>query len=378
MIANTHEFSHHRLGTDLDQLCGREYAAAADEHVRTKNQPGARPCRAQRGPGSDLSTGTDLDLGTIQRRAPDAWAELHTRPDRNALAKALASRSRTRDEPASDLDHSPELTRQRRHGDAHSIRPLRTHLGLSGAKISSLECPHPVRCRDMLDRIRSRARESPLYRPYVRWKYRLSPDARRKYFAGMYERNVWGDEHSRSGSGSNLENTAVLRDQLPGFLDGLGIRSLLDLPCGDWAWMRHVDLSALEHYIGADVVPELIDQLRDEYGGAGREFVTLDALTDELPRVDAIMVRDLFGHLDHIQMRRLVRNAKRSGSTWLLASHYPGLEHNEDVRMGSWRPQNFTLAPYDWPAPAAMLAERPQSAIEREDKMLAAWRLELL
>ncbi len=42
----------------------------------------------------------------------------------------------------------------------------------------------------MLNRLRSAARTSPVYRPYVKWKYRLSPKARRSFFEGMYEANV--------------------------------------------------------------------------------------------------------------------------------------------------------------------------------------------
>lgn len=150
----------------------------------------------------------------------------------------------------------------------------------------------------MLDQLRSAARQSSLYKPYVRWKYRLIPGARRDYFAGMYRQNVWGDDESRSGSGSNLAVTETLRRDLPGFLQRLGVRSLLDLPCGDWVWMQDVDLSGLDRYVGGDVVPELIETLQREHSGPGREFLVLDALSSDLPTVDAVMVRDLFGHLD--------------------------------------------------------------------------------
>jgi hypothetical protein len=113
--------------------------------------------------------------------------------------------------------------------------------------------------------LRQAASNSRLYRPSVRWKCRLIPSARRAYFAGMYKDNVWGDMDSRSGSGSNLANTEALRSALPGLFESLGVRSLLDLPCGDWAWMRTVDLTGLDRYIGGDIVPELIERLNREY-----------------------------------------------------------------------------------------------------------------
>jgi hypothetical protein len=225
----------------------------------------------------------------------------------------------------------------------------------------------------MLARVRAAARRSPAYTPYVRWKYRLSSGARRSYFAGMYHRNIWGDSESRSGSGSSLANTQQLRGKLPILLSDLNVRSLLDMPCGDWAWMQHVDLSGIDSYIGGDVVPELIEGLLERHAAPGRAFVVLDALSSDLPSVDAVMVRDLLGHLDRAQVRRLVRNVKRSGAMWLLVTHYPDVDQNVEVGMGGWRPQNLTLAPYRWPEPQRLLWERPRD--ERPDKTLAVWSL---
>lgn len=222
-------------------------------------------------------------------------------------------------------------------------------------------------------RLRQAARSSILYRPYVRWKYRLVPRARQAYFAGMYEDNIWGDRCSRSGSGSNLENTATLRKELPGLLVSLQVRSLLDLPCGDWAWMREVDLTGLDAYIGGDIVPDLIERLNRDHADHRVRFAVLDAISSAIPATDAVMVRDLFGHLEHAQVRRAIANIKRGGATWLLATHYPRVEENLDVVMGAWRPQNFLLTPYRWPAPHAMIWEEP--VVERRDKTLAAWRL---
>jgi hypothetical protein len=192
----------------------------------------------------------------------------------------------------------------------------------------------------------------------------------------MYEQNIWGDGESRSGLGSNLESTERLRAELPDLLRDLEVRSLLDMPCGDWAWMQHVDLSSIERYIGGDVVPAMIEGLRKRHAGAGREFHVLDALSSALPRADAVMIRDLLGHLEHEQVRRLLRNVKRSGARWLLATHYPDVSQNSDIAMGGWRPQNLTIPPYGWPEPDRLLWERPGDG--RGDKTIAVWSLSAL
>ena len=76
-------------------------------------------------------------------------------------------------------------------------------------------------------------------------------------FSRIYEKNLWGDSESRSGRGSTLGRTAVIRDALPALLEGVGARSMLDAACGDFNWMARVDLRGVR-YVGVDVVPELI------------------------------------------------------------------------------------------------------------------------
>src|SRR4051812_28060105 len=73
-------------------------------------------------------------------------------------------------------------------------------------------------------------------------------------FERIYETNLWSDPETRSGVGSSLDSTRVLRTELPQALRKLEARVLLDVPCGDFTWMGHVDLSGIQ-YIGGDIVP---------------------------------------------------------------------------------------------------------------------------
>lgn len=215
---------------------------------------------------------------------------------------------------------------------------------------------------------------SPLHRPYTSLKYRLSSSAREDLFGGFYRDNVWGDAQSASGSGSSLEQTERLRAELPALLRRLDVSSLLDVPCGDFAWMRHVDLTGID-YVGADIVDELVERLERQFGGPARHFRRLDVVSDRLPAVDAVLVRDLFLHLPTRSVRQAVANIRSSGATWLLTSHYPGVTVNGDVRMGSHRFLNLTLPPFGWPHPVHAIDERPTTDEGRADKQLAAWRV---
>ena len=46
---------------------------------------------------------------------------------------------------------------------------------------------------------------------------------------------------------------------------------MLDIPCGDWEWMRLVEreMGSVRYY-GADIAPDLIECLKSQYGRADR------------------------------------------------------------------------------------------------------------
>jgi hypothetical protein len=59
----------------------------------------------------------------------------------------------------------------------------------------------------------------------------LSPTEAFRY---AYRTNLWGGSESPSGPGSSLDQTGQLQQTLPELFRRLGVRALLDLPCGDW------------------------------------------------------------------------------------------------------------------------------------------------
>ena len=71
----------------------------------------------------------------------------------------------------------------------------------------------------------------------------LEPLGLQQRFERIYSTNLWSDPETRSGVGSSLDSTRVLRAELPKAMRSLGARTLLDVPCGDFSWMQHVDLS---------------------------------------------------------------------------------------------------------------------------------------
>ena len=190
-------------------------------------------------------------------------------------------------------------------------------------------------------------------------------------FKHIYETNHWDEAESVSGPGSTLEETEPIRRELPALLAELGASSLLDLPCGDFHWMQHTDLSGVR-YIGGDLVGDLIERNRAKYASDGVEFQKIDLVNDTLPAVDVILCRDCLVHLSFADAQAALSNIARSGAGWLLATSFPSVTRNDDIVTGQWRPINLTLPPFNLPEPEQVIGENCTES-EFADKNLSLW-----
>lgn len=195
-------------------------------------------------------------------------------------------------------------------------------------------------------------------------------------FTDVYHGRHWTCAESVSGGGSSRAAAEPLIRALPGALAELDVKVLLDAPCGDFNWMSQVDLSALDEYIGADIVEPLVEQLRREHGRDGRRFIHLDIIEDPLPDADAMLCRDCLIHLTHAQVGAVLENVRRSSIRWFMANTYPDVRLNADIITGEARPLHLCHAPFDLPAPHRIIEDpggRPQPR-----RVLGVWSREQL
>ena len=197
----------------------------------------------------------------------------------------------------------------------------------------------------MMGRIKERIR---------RWK--LSRMAPEKVFSAYYRKNKWGDKDSRSGKGSNLDATSELRQKLPALVRELGVESLLDLPCGDFFWMKNVDLGSTR-YTGGDIVPEMIEQNIRMHARDGVAFEVIDLIQGPVPKFDLIFTRDCLVHFSTQHIKAALNNIKASGSKWFLTTTYPEIGTNEEISTGQWRSIDLEKPPFNLPAPERLVSE---------------------
>jgi hypothetical protein len=219
----------------------------------------------------------------------------------------------------------------------------------------------------------------PLYRKLqsIRQDYRLRHMKAGEVFTNIFRQNRWGGFASVSGTGSDLVQTRVLIRELPLLFSDLEVNVVLDIPCGDFHWMKKVDLSGVT-YIGADVVGELIERNQELYGRADRRFVCLNLITDRLPCADLVFCRDCLVHLSFRDIQAALKNIRATGARYLLTTTFPGRgTKNQDIISGKWRPLNLEAAPFFLPAPLRLINEEcTENGGAFSDKSLGLWRLD--
>jgi hypothetical protein len=174
-------------------------------------------------------------------------------------------------------------------------------------------------------------------------------------FTTIYETNYWLDPDSVSGAGSNLYATEKIRGAIPALFQKYGIRSVLDVPCGDFYWFHAMQLK-LDRYVGGDIVRQLIEQTSEKYGSDTHSFRVMDLTGDALPQADLILVRDCFIHLPLKLVFASLRNIAASDISYLLTTHWPE-QSNIDIPAGRARPINLCAAPFHFPPPTEQIED---------------------
>ena len=188
---------------------------------------------------------------------------------------------------------------------------------------------------------------------------------------------LYRQTESKSGGGSTLNQTQTIIQEIPILLNTLNVTSLLDAPCGDFNWMKCVDLTGIK-YTGIDIVSSVINQNNNIYANKNISFAVLDILTDNLPKSDIILCRDCLVHFTIDGVFEAVKNFKKSGSKYLLTTTFTGDRINKlTALMGHWNPYKLTAPPFNFPEPLLIINENCTEANrEYTDKSLALWKLE--
>src|SRR5215813_13555683 len=106
------------------------------------------------------------------------------------------------------------------------------------------------------------------------WNLLIRPKWRRmgmNVFTEHYHANGWGSRESASGGGSTIEQTKAIRAALQRNESDHQVHTMLDIPCGDFNWMRTLELPV--DYIGADIVEDIVANNKRSFWSERRSFM---------------------------------------------------------------------------------------------------------
>ena len=195
------------------------------------------------------------------------------------------------------------------------------------------------------------------------------PDTKSR-FSKIYSNNMWQNPESASGFGSTLIATQEARKGLEALIDTNHVRSILDVPCGDFNWMRSLKFAG--NYIGVDIVDKLVEDNQRRYADERHRFIQLDLIKDKLPQADLVLCRECLNHLSLVEVRAAISNLIVTPTKFLIMTHYPDVSKNaEQLASFRYRPLNFTKSPFFLRQPD-MLIDESQS---ESGKCLAVWEV---
>ncbi len=166
-----------------------------------------------------------------------------------------------------------------------------------------------------------------------------------KRFDHIYRHNVW---RQGSGPGSAEDRTRDYRWFVTNFMHSNGIKTVVDVGCGDWQMARHMDWRYVQ-YTGVDVSEAVLETTR-QFAQDNIRFLQLDASIDPLPSADLLIMKDVLQHWPNETIRAFF--PKLQGFKYALltngvvATSGDAPVNSDIAAAGGYRPIDLRLPPF--------------------------------
>lgn len=161
----------------------------------------------------------------------------------------------------------------------------------------------------------------------------------RNPFVSIYAAGGW------NGCGSGVGSTEVGTRSYRNFMNQKGIRTVLDIGCGDWQFMWMMDWEDRE-YLGLDVVPALIERNSQTFKAPNVKFglVGLDFKGIPLDReFDLMICKDVIQHWPLAMVTRFLKLPIRAKHKLVTNCWW---WENLDIELGGFAPRDLSAPPW--------------------------------
>ena len=209
-------------------------------------------------------------------------------------------------------------------------------------------------------------------------KSKFSKLTNQERFEMIYNENFWESNESRSGIGSEIKNTKEVLKAIKLIIKQYKIKSIIDIPCGDFNWMSSLDMENID-YKGFDIVQSIIKENNKKYIKPNVNFYYSDIINSELPKANLMFVRDCLVHFSFEDIKKSIFRIKQSKSNYLLSTSFANLKKNTDIYTGDWRPINLEKEPFNFPKPIITINEECDEMDGiYSDKCICLWEIKEL
>jgi SAM-dependent methyltransferase len=162
-------------------------------------------------------------------------------------------------------------------------------------------------------------------------------------FSRVYDENVW-QRKGTSGPGSSVQHTGEYRVYLQRLIASYKVKSILDVGCGLWEYMHHVNLNGIRYH-GIDPVPSVIESNR-KLGTPSSVTFQCGVLDDvlNLHEYDMAIVKDVLQHLPNALILRMLEQLKVVPFVVITNDLLSG--PNVDCELGGFRKINLEGPPF--------------------------------
>jgi len=174
----------------------------------------------------------------------------------------------------------------------------------------------------------------------------------------IYQLYLWGGKEYEFYSGDGSHDITIIepyQEVVIRFLQSFDEPLIVcDLGCGDFNVGKKF-VSFTKKYIGVDIVPDLIERNKNRFQAENLSFQCLDLATDELPKGDCAIIRQVLQHLSNHEIQKILQ--KLSAYQYvILTEHLPSGDFvpNKDkiasqgIRLKQQSGINLIESPFNW------------------------------
>ena len=170
-------------------------------------------------------------------------------------------------------------------------------------------------------------------------KNRAFGSTKEQIFDEIYRQQCWGsspDGKLYSGSGTYDPSVDQYLQYVTGFIEQHGIRSIVEIGCGDFAIGRQY-AARVDSYLGIDASSIVVRSNQEQFATDKISFRHADAASTDLAPADLCIIRQVLQHLDNKSIAAILRKVALHKYT-LITEHLPSAEFlvspNMDKRSG--------------------------------------------